>query len=346
MLKVQAFLAAVVLLGCAAEAQAYINDGNSVEWLATFRPIIVEVKVTALDQRTEKAFNTVHFVTAKLTCEVTTVHKGKIKGPITFDFGAYKGDSPLGEVGATYLLYLDVDDETGKTIVTDYVNLDSPGTRFVPAVAYSKAGKILRTKAEILDALTGQLNLLKKSPVPDLSAFAPTAARTLMISAPGESEQSLWAGSMSFLRVPPDPANEAAMLEAAQKFVKAAAQGLKTTNSSAGGELFPLAFYSDEKANAVLRAALKDTNRYHVRLNPDEESHTPALELTVYPIRQCAYEILKAHGEKVDEPQGMTPYFRMQSNGGGVIVVFRAPGAKHNLYVTEEKSEPATQPAK
>ncbi len=84
-----------------------------------------------------------------------------------------------------------------------------------------------------------------------------------------------------------------------------------------------------------------------IQLGAQAESYMPAQELTVYPLRQAAYEILKARGEKeLDLPEGMTPYFRMESNGGGMITTYRTPGAKRDLYVAKESSEPVTQPAK
>ncbi len=326
-----------VLFCCTRPAYGSINTGYSLEWLCTFRPTVVHVEVVSVADLETKDIRSRHWERGKLVCKTLETLKGKADERITFSTDAC---THLGQSGTKYLLFLDQDESrwppSKEPTVVYAINLDQPATELSSGVAYTKAGAILRTSKDILDLAKESLAANAKRHLPPPQQQVDHPERALHIDAPGAAEQALWAGSATLLVVPPDPEFKAIFLKAFRS-----PHGLDDGIIS----LCALSFYLDDpEVVAAVKSALSDANKLTVSLRAQTPEHPKAEGITCYPIRQLAYELLVAAGQKPDELKQFCPYFHgiISTPSGGVSTQFRDPKTGHTLSFDEVKTPPAT----
>jgi hypothetical protein len=297
--------------------RAYINTGCSLEWLCEFSPVVVHAQVQSVTAHEQDPAS--RFESARLACKPGEALKGRAGEVIHFKFEGY---GPAGEKGTSYLLFLDRDDE-GRLRVTYWINLDQPCTELSRGVAYTKTGEVLTRGARILECARERLQgKVRQSRPSDRVRGLPD---TLYIEAPGASAQALYAGSTTYLLVPPDPEFKEVFLERYRQ----AAKGRKRVadDLSAAKALLALSYFPDEGLIRLLREALTDGSRWRFRLRAEPAIGFAGETVELYVLRQAAYEALTAAGRAVAMPEGFCKYFHLDVRGAasGYSWGFRDP---------------------
>jgi hypothetical protein len=324
-------LAAASLFFFAWPVSGAIAVGKSVEWLCTFSPVVLLADVVTVSEWSRHG--EVEFESATLVLRPANVLKGQVEGDITFKF---MGHGPVGKAGTKYLLFLDHAEswQPGQWQVVDWVNLEQPCKRGVQGVPYTKDGRILDNARDILRLVVRRLKM--KVPSHRSTERIDGMANSLWIPAPGTSEQALYAGSSTFLLVPPDPEFLGVFLKRYRSVSESSRDSARYSDLiRVGTFLCPLSYYQDEEVGRLLRTALEDPRASTILIDQNAEKGLEAQPVKVYPIRQCAFEVLKAGGHKVKEPERFTPYFYadVHSTGGGWG--FRDPVTKKGVNWNE-----------
>ena len=274
----------------AASVHAYINSGMSLEWLCTFKPVIVHAEVVSVMNR--KVHKEMKFEFADVVCKPLEFLKGKAGERFEFKFDGY---GPAGAQGTKYLLFLDRNDEK-KLEVVYWINLDQPCAR-MKGVGYTKVGNILAQGSDILKLVRSEIrrNLPGHRSTPRLSGMD----KTLVMSAPGQAGWALWAGSSVYFYIPPDPVFR-------ERFHRIFRMNDRRQNAmwETAFSLVPLSYYKDDETVAILKKALSDPRSRRYRIHKGNKTET----IDIYPIRQFAYEALIAAGHEVAEPEHFCKY--------------------------------------
>lgn len=322
-----ALLAAASLVFFACPVSGAIATGKSVEWLCTFSPVVLLADVVAVTEWDRK--EEVEFESATLVCKPANVLRGEVEGNITFKFRSF---GPAGKAGTKYLLFLDRAEswQPGKWQVVDWVNLEQPCKRGFQGVPYTKDGRILEDARDILRLVLRRLQM--KVPSHRSTERIDGMANSLWISAPGESSLALYAGSSTLLLVPPDPEFLGVFL----KRYKAASESLNfnarySDLHQVGTYLCALSYYEDEEVVRLLKKALEDPRESTILFGQNAEEGLDGQRLKVYPIRQFAFEVLKAAGHKVKEPEHFCPSFFADISPAAGSWGFRDPATKKGL---------------
>ena len=316
--------AGLILLGIlrAPVVHAYINYGMSLEWLCTFKPVIVHAEVVSVANR--KVYPEGKFEFADVVCKPLEFLKGKAGERFEFKFDGY---GPAGAPGTKYLLFLDRNDEKKddkKLEVVYWINLDNPCTR-MKGVAYTKDGNIVADGADILKMARNQIkrNLPGHRSTPRLVGMQ----NSFIISAPGPAAMALWAGSVVYFYVPPDPIFR-------ERFHRIFRMNNRRQHAlwDTAFSLVPLSYYKDDETVAILKKALSDPRSHRYRIYKGNKTET----IDVYPIRQLAYEGLLAAGHQVVEPEHFCKYLTA-TTGFQRGWTFRDPDAQTPLKWEEVK---------
>ena len=198
----------------ACTAHGFISTGESLEWLCTFHPTVAHAEVISVAGVEVKDIGSIHWESGEITCKVLESLKGKAKDRLTFRYSAYMH---LGKPGTKYLLFLDEDESrwppSKEPVVVYAINLDDPAVKGSFGIACTKSGDILCTAKEILGLAKERIAANSKRHFPQPSGQIDHPARALSIEAPGVAGQALFAGSSTYLLVPPDPEFKADFLK-------------------------------------------------------------------------------------------------------------------------------------
>src|SRR6516225_3221452 len=248
----------------AASVHAYINYGMSLEWLCTFKPVIVHAEVVSVANR--KVYPEGKFEFADVVCKPLEFLKGKAGERFEFKFDGY---GPAGAPGTKYLLFLDRNDEKKddkKLEVVYWINLDNPCTR-MKGVAYTKDGNIVADGADILKMARNQIkrNLPGHRSTPRLVGMQ----NSFIISAPGPAAMALWAGSVVYFYVPPDPIFR-------ERFHRIFRMNNRRQHAlwDTAFSLVPLSYYKDDETVAILKKALSDPRSRRYRIHKGNKTET------------------------------------------------------------------------
>lgn len=311
----------VLLLSVSLPAHAYINTGRSVEWLCEFSPVVVHARVRSVTDH-EKTRD-VPFESAQVECEPIEFLKGKAGERIRFKFAGY---GTPGREGTKYLLFLAGDKGAA---VTYWINLDNPCTELSGGVAYTKNGEVLKEGAGILKLAQERV---KGKARPNWQAGGYRGVpESLYIEAPGESAQALWAGSSTFLYVPPDPEFKNVLT---QRYRGGLMRRERWEDDIRTGiSLLALSYYPDKDVIQLLKHALSDGHYRQFKLREDPKSGFPGEVIRLYVLRQVAYEALTAMGQKVAKPEHFCEFFQLEVRGAlGHGWWFRDPKTQRALH--------------
>lgn len=301
-----AFLTLLLPAAPAAPAAAEITVGESLDWLVLSRPHVAVAAVAGSDVEVDAgdgwAYLTIRY-RVKQAVKGEPPAESSLRRPAGApkDAEAIRQGAP-GE-GAEFLLFFD-----DQKRINYAINLDRPGDRWHTA-AFATDFRVLKDRKAIMAVVEKRVAQLKvdppKEPLPANAAniFTPPD-RFLRLDVPFDTpaHAALFAGSSAYLIVPADPEFKAKLLEqirdpSPRERARAAAL---------------LGAYRGEETVGALKSLLNDPERTQivttVMLATGEKRDR---KVTVYPVRQAAYDTLRRLGADVPKPQGYSDEYRV-----------------------------------
>lgn len=314
------FLAfSLLILPPAPTTFAYDSCGYTLEWLCTFKPVIVVARVVSITS-TNPFPNAPKFVSADIVCKQTECLKGNPVSSILFNF---QGTDSPGQPDTAYLLFLDQSFQ-----VVYWINLDNTATQGKRGVAYTKTGQILTEKDAILTLVRERLQ--NHPTILPMSERLLHLENALLIEAPAPASHALYALSSTSLYVPPDPEFKNHFLDLYKHYKNDPERRGWNSVFDWVHSIAPLCYYLDDETLKLLKHDLSDS-RYR-RYQP---------EIDLYPVRQFAYETLTAGGRTVEKPDHFSDFFQYdigtcRCSGYG----FRDPATKKSIQFREVENQP------
>lgn len=187
------------------------------------------------------------------------------------------GIAGVPDEGELSLLYFF--DADGKSLAT--VNLSTPGQGHGEP-AFTPDFQVLSTGREILDRVRARLERMKKEEVKEFHWF----------ECPMDSAafKALWSGSACYLKVPADPEYRARFLE------ELTSEDVHVRARAA----WRLSRHPGEDTVAALQPLLADPGTAVIHVFRDGKSE----DVTVWPVRQRAYDALTKLGVDAAKPEG------------------------------------------
>ncbi len=303
---------AVALIGAPAPARAEIVVGESLDWLVVSRPHVAVMRVVEVVESPVKGGAT--WTTRTVRLERVGVMKGEPPETATFERHVSVGAAPgrgaprvfAPKENGEMLVFFRVEEggrEAGEVRVDQAIDLERPATGGLTDVAFTTDFAILDDGDTIVKTAEARLALIEAAAAKAKRDGEPPAERArpanffaaqrgfIRFEIPYDTAayRALWSGSSCYLVVPADHALRA-------EIVKATASADVHERAEAAERLLS---YPDAEARAILRKLLVDPGTSRVTVHGETKE-----TFTIYPVRQAAYETLRALGEDVEEPEG------------------------------------------
>ncbi len=298
-MKALRHLAAVVLalLLYPVLGRAEIMVGESLEWLVDSSDAIGVYKAVGVEPGKKGK----SWAYSRVRGQLARKLKGNAPKKVSFRYYAQgTKDSPPKKLGKAdkFLVFFPRAKKEDKEVKTRYtICLSAPNVRGFRSIAFTKDFRVLKREEDILKVV-GRRVKLKKSPglaSPEKAAnvFTPPSG-FLRVEIPYDKEafRALWAGSVCYLVVPADE-------EFKHQLLREVKSRDVWTRARAASRLTA---YPGKDTVKLLRSLLADKGTAKITSYDRSKKKTT---VTVYPVRQAAYEALKRLGEKVEKPKGL-----------------------------------------
>lgn len=282
-------------------AIAEIVVGESIEWLVDSSEMI-GIYYGVKKEKT-KAYSVVKL-------------KVKLKGnpPSIYDseLASYRPKEERNKIpkACDFLVFFNYNQD--KISIHYNINLTFPQSIGSYGVALTKDCNVLTNGDDILKLVKSRIKLNIKVPkmvlLDGIDRMSPPSSSFIRIRAWGEAEGALWAGSACYLVVPADDDFKIMLLKQSQDEKNVWKRATATRW---------LAVYPEKSTIQILQSLLKNSDTALLQqIYGDIVSNSFFTEeITVYPVRQAAYEALTQLGVRIEKTEGLREPFRLDFYG-------------------------------